>query len=54
MFATVRGTLTRCILESEDGKKYTLRIEAVSEPITGFFTIMKKRNSWILVKVLRQ
>lgn len=54
MFATVRGTLTRCILESEDGKKYTLRIEAVSKPITGFFTIMKRRNSWILVKVLRQ
>ena len=54
MFATVRGTLTRCILESEDGKKYTLRIEAVPKPITGFFTIMKRRNSWILVKVLRQ
>ena len=52
VFLTRFGTLYRCCLDCGD-EKFTLRISAVANPITGYFTIMKQRSNWILVRILK-
>lgn len=49
---TVKGVLKRCIITSEDGDEYIIRMLDDGRVRTGFFQLKKLPRWWDLIRVL--